>query len=178
MNTPSGESDAELFRRAMRGVKPLHYDRIAPQTPKLKPMPRQRLLDETHVRRDMLSDAFDPADLETGEELVYLKPGVQHSTLRKLRRGQYSVRAELDLHGLFAAEARVAVADFLHYCRDNHLSCVRIIHGKGYGSHQKQPVLKNKLNHWLRQHDHVLAFSSARAVDGGTGAVYVLIQRR
>ncbi len=178
MKGKADKEEADMFRRAMRDVKPLHCDWVPPRATPRKPIPRQRLRDEAEVLRDMLSDYYDPADLETGEELVYLKPGVQHSVLRKLRRGQYSVRRELDLHGMFVAEARAAVNEFLRECRKRNLSCVRIIHGKGYGSHQKQPVLKIKLNHWLRQHDHVLAFCSARSMDGGTGAVYALIRQR
>ncbi|MEZ5671388.1 MAG: Smr/MutS family protein [Thiotrichaceae bacterium] len=92
--------------------------------------------------------------------------------------GQFSISAELDLHGLIVSQAREAVVDFLHYCRDRSLRCVRIVHGKGYGSWQKQPILKGKLNHWLRQRDEVLAFCPARGVDGGTGAVYVLLKNR
>jgi DNA-nicking Smr family endonuclease len=173
----SNEEDKKLFLAAMRGVRPLRQDKIAPSPPRPPPYPRQRRLDEEQIMEDLLSDSYDPAELETGEELVYLRPGMQHSVLRKLRRGHYSVRAELDLHGLFVAQARQAIGEFLRQCQQRDLTCVRIIHGKGYGSWQKQPVLKTKLNHWLRQHGAVLAFCSARAVDGGTGAVYVLIKR-
>lgn len=170
------DDEHELFLRAMVGVKPLHYDKRIPDAPRLRPVPRQRLLEEQRLREDMLSEYFDPADLETGEELIFLRPGVQHSVLRKLRRGFYSVRVELDLHGLLVREARAEITAFLRKCRQRRISCVRIIHGKGHGSPGKQPVLKVKLNHWLRQYDEVLAFCSARDMDGGTGAVYVLLK--
>jgi len=87
------------------------------------------------------------------------------------------VEAQLDLHGLTAAQARAALATFLRDCRIHGLRCVRIIHGKGRGSHNRQPVLKGKVNHWLRQRDEVLAFCTARPVDGGGGAVYTLLKR-
>lgn len=143
----------------------------------MRAIPRQRELDEARVMTDVMSEQFDPAEVETGEELLYARPGVQHQVLRKLRRGQYSVGAELDLHGLIVPEARAAVASFLHDCLAHRVGCARIVHGKGLGSHQKQPVLKSKVNHWLQHHDQVLAFCSARHFDGGTGAVYVLLRR-
>ncbi|MEY3220866.1 MAG: hypothetical protein RIT27_2223 [Pseudomonadota bacterium] len=170
------DEEIALFRENMQDVKPLEYNGIMPRAPRLKPIPKQLYRDEANIFHDMLSDIYDPSDVETGEELIYLKNGVQRSVLRKLRRGHYSVLAELDLHGMTTPQARQAVSGFLRECRLFNLRCLRIIHGKGYGSYQKQPVLKSKLNAWLRQHDHVLAFCSARASDGGTGAVYVLIQ--
>ncbi|MDM8545613.1 Smr/MutS family protein [Candidatus Venteria ishoeyi] len=173
----STDKDNNLFRQLVGDVKPLKQNRIHPYRRAIKPLPRQQMQDNEQVRRELLSDHYDPADLETGEELIYLRSGMQHGVLRKLRRGQYSLEGELDLHGLTVPEARVAITDFLHDCAFYHIRCARIIHGKGNGSWQKQPVLKNKLNHWLRQYDQVLAFCSARAVDGGTGAVYVLLKQ-
>lgn len=167
-----------LFRQAVKDVTPLHCDRVPLELPPPSPFPKQRFLDERQVLHDLLSEKFDPAEMETGDELLFLREGIQRSVLRKLRRGQFSISAELDLHGLIVSQAREAVVDFLHYCRDRSLRCVRIVHGKGYGSWQKQPILKGKLNHWLRQRDEVLAFCPARAVDGGTGAVYVLLKNR
>lgn len=171
------KTDKALFRQAMQGVKPLKCDTVPLHLPPPRPFPKQRYLDEAAIHRDMLSEQYDPAELETGEELLFIRPGLQRNVLVKLRRGQFSVRAELDLHGMFAPEARAAVADFLRVCRYNRARCVRIVHGKGNGSWQKQPILKRKLNKWLQQRDEVLAFCSARPMDGGTGAVYVLIKR-
>jgi len=127
--------------------------------------------------RDMLSEDYDPAELELGDELLFSRSGLQHGLLRKLRRGQFSIRMQLDLHGMTVAEARLALTQFLLDCRAANARCVRIIHGKGHGSLHKQPVLKGKVNKWLQQRDEVLAFCSARIEDGGTGAVYVLLKR-
>ncbi|MDY6991788.1 MAG: Smr/MutS family protein [Pseudomonadota bacterium] len=168
--------ERELFRQAMQGVKPLKCDTVPLEFPRPLPLPKQRYLDEALVRQDMLSEQFDTAELETGEELTFLRSGLQRRVLFKLRRGHFSVRAELDLHGMIVREAREAVGQFLYYCRHHQVRCARIIHGKGYGSWHKQPILKTKLNHWLRQRDEVLAFCSARPVDGGTGAIYVLLK--
>jgi len=166
-----------LFRASLEGVTPLEQKQITPyRTPPL-PRPRMSEADEAQVVADMFSDAIDPAELETGEELLFARSGLQHSVLRKLRRGQFTISAELDLHGLRVEEARQALSEFLLHCRHNHKQCVRIIHGKGNRSRQQQPVLKGKVNHWLRQRDEVLAFCSARPVDGGTGAIYLLLKR-
>jgi DNA-nicking Smr family endonuclease len=170
------EADRRLFREAARGARRLEHDRHVAHKPRPGPSPRQSRLDEARVLDDMFSDHLDPAELETGDELLYLRPGLQQSLLRKLRRGHYSVGAELDLHGRTSDEARADITGFLRECRHLHLRCVRIIHGKGHGSRHKLPVLKNKVNAWLRQRDEVLAFCSARPVDGGTGAVYVLLK--
>lgn len=172
------DDDISMFRKAMRQVRPLKQRaRTAPPVRRPKPVPRQRELDEREVMDNLLSDWSNADEVESGEELLFARPGLQHTSLRRLRRGQFSVSAELDLHGLTAAEARIALTDFLRSCRQSHQSCVRIIHGKGFGSRHQIPVLKNKVNGWLRQRDEVLAFCSARPVDGGTGAVYVLLKK-
>ena len=172
------ETDSALFREAMKGVKPLVCDKVRLHPPAPLPFPKQRHLDEVSVRQDMLSEHFDPALVETGEELLFVRPGIQHTVLERLRRGHFSIKAELDLHGMIVRVARVEVANFLHECQEHNIRCARIVHGKGYGSWQKQPILKSKLNRWLQQRDEVLAFCSARQSDGGTGAIYVLIKRR
>lgn len=170
--------DRDLFRQAVGPVKPLHCDRIEPALFHPAPVPRFTLADERQVLADMVSDYFEQAELDTGEELYYRRDGVQQALLRKLRRGQFRVGSVLDLHGMTVATAKEALAVFLHNARRDSLHCVRIIHGKGNGSHHRGPVLKQKINHWLRQRDEVLAFCSARAVDGGTGAIYVLLRRK
>ena len=171
------DDDESLFRQAMADVRRLKHDHPPPSLPKPKPEPRQTETDEARVMADSLSDEFDPIDTETGEELLFARPGIQKQVLRKLRQGKYAVERELDLHGMRVEQARQALTMFLAQCRDNGIRCIRIIHGKGLGSHQKQPVLKGKTNRWLQQRDEVLAFCSARPVDGGTGAVYVLLKR-
>ncbi|MFZ4791685.1 MAG: Smr/MutS family protein [Candidatus Competibacteraceae bacterium] len=169
--------DRELFRQTVGPVKPLRSDRVASIPPHPAPIPRFTLADEQHVLSDGLSDHFEPADPDTGDELYYRREGVQQAVLRKLRRGHFQIGPVLDLHGMTVAVARVALAAFLHAARRDGLSGVRIIHGKGNGSRHRGPVLKQKLNHWLRQRDEVLAFCSARPMDGGTGAIYVLLRR-
>jgi DNA-nicking Smr family endonuclease len=123
-------------------------------------------------------DTFEPVESAAGDELSFVRPGVQHAQIRKLRKGHYAIRGELDMHGLTTAQARRQLVAFLHDSRMRGARCVRIIHGKGYNSPNRQPILKSKLNVWLRQCDEVLAFCSAPPGDGGTGAAYVLLSTR
>jgi len=115
------------------------------------------------------------AEGETGEHLSFRRPTVSLTVFRKLKRGEISVRDELDLHGLTAVEARAALYEFLAEAASLDLRCVRIIHGKGKRSGHQGPVLKRKLGRWLQLRDDVQAYCSARPVDGGTGAVYLLL---
>lgn len=170
--------DNDLFKQAMGDVRPLkHEERISHEKAKPSPRPRQQELDEKLVLQEMMSDPYDLSEVETGEELLFCREGVQHKTFRKLRRAEFALEAELDLHGKTVDEARLAIATFLPNCQQQGLRCIRVIHGKGHGSLNKQPVLKTHVNHWLRQRDEVLAFCSARPADGGTGAIYVLLKK-
>ncbi len=177
-NTPKlDKDDIELFRNAIGPVRPIQQNKVVHSSNKPKPMPLQTRADERIVLFEMDSGAIDPGTIETGDELHYKRPGIQNKYFQKLRRGQISIEAELDLHGMTVAEAKNALSQFLTYIKTRNKRCVRIIHGKGHGSRHGKPVLKNKLNHWLQQRDEVLAFCSARPIDGGTGAIYVLIKR-
>ena len=173
----SKDDEAAAFREAMAGIRPLKSDRVAPQTPKPGARARFTRADQQQVLQESLDAAADLAFAETGEELVYRSPALSERAFRKLRRGQFSVAAELDLHGFTQKTARTALNDFLQECAANGHSCVRIIHGKGKGSGHGGPVLKPAINRWLRRHEPVLGFVTARPVDGGTGAVYVLLRR-
>jgi len=169
--------DVELFRREIGPVRPVRHNRAETVAARPPPLPRQTWREQAEVREEMLYGHLDPAELETGDELLFIRPGLQRTVLRKLRRGHYSVTRQLDLHGLTVPEAREALSDFLAACAQRGERCVRIIHGKGNNSRNQQPVLKIKLNGWLRRRNEVLAFCSARPVDGGTGAVYILLGR-
>jgi len=169
---------AMLFRRAVADATPLPpSDRAELARPRPKPVARQRHADEQQVLVDALADPWDwEAAVSTGEELYFARPGVPTAALRKLRRGGWVIKAELDLHGHTGDEARIALAAFLNRCMVEDRRCVRIIHGKGHGSKNRLPVLKNKVRHWLMQREDVLAFCQARTVDGGAGAVIVLLK--
>lgn len=169
------EDERKLFRAAVRDVRPLRQSRPAPQQPRVPARAALRRADEARVLAESLDlDAAD-FEVETGEELTYRRNGVPEAAMRRLRRGLYARRDELDLHGMTRAEARLAFLGFLADASQRSLRCVRIVHGKGRGSGDRGPVLKAALNRWLRRHDAVCAFCSARRPDGGTGALYVLL---
>lgn len=171
------EDDIRLFREAVKDARPLAAEPVHDYRPKPKPIPKQFLRDERQALADSLSDVFIPAhELETGEELLYLREGHAPDILRKLRRGHWVVQGAIDLHGLISDEARVYVAAFLNDCKKRGLRCVRIVHGKGLGSRNREPVLKHKLRNWLMQRDEVIAYAEARRQDGGSGAVIVLLK--
>lgn len=171
------DDDLELFRQAVHGARPLrHAPRVA-NAAKPRPVAGSRRADERAVLDESLE--LDPVDLdvESGEELLFRHAHVPPAILKRLRRGHYTRGDELDLHGLTASQAREAVRDFLARAVARQLACVRIVHGKGHGSGPRGPVLKKSVNLWLRKNDAVLAFTSARPADGGTGALYVLLRR-
>ena len=124
-----------------------------------------------------MSGARD-ALIEAGEELTFTRNGIGPQSLKKLQRGHWMVQDELDLHGLTSAEARATLVEFLDRCLRRGVRCVRIIHGKGLRSPNREPVLKQKVGYWLMQREDVLAFRQARPSDGGGGAVMVLLKGR
>ncbi len=170
------DPDARLFREAVQDVRRLS-ENATPLIGRKPPQPVARFsrADRHAVLFESLNgEAGDPY-LAGGDELVYHRPGVQASVLKKLRRGQYRVQAEIDLHGLTVAEAKQALREFLAEALDRQFRCVRIIHGKGLRSGHRGPVLKGVVSSVLRRAKPVVAYVSARQVDGGTGAVYVLL---
>jgi DNA-nicking Smr family endonuclease len=141
------------------------------------PLPLQRWADDRKVLGESLERTVDwDFDRQTGESLAYKREGVQLQVFRRLRRGHWVVQAELDLHGFTREEARAELVAFLADCLRQGLRCVRVIHGKGLGSRNREPVLKAKVAGWLAQRESVLAFCEAPPRDGGGGAVLVLLR--
>ena len=170
--------DARLCRDAIGRVRPLRRGApAAPHRPRPQPHPAQSESDEARVRDELLAHAFDPATIELGDEIHYLKPGQPQRLLKELRRGQFSVRAEIDLHEMTIPVAREAVRAFLDESIARREYCVRIIHGKGLRSRADGPVLKRMTATLLARRGDVLAYASARPAQGGTGAVIVLLAR-
>ena len=174
--TDAEEDDASLFRAAMAGVRRKPSGRhVTLQGKPVSTRARQSELDEQQVLHELLLDP-DPESLESGDTLAYRMSGVQDGVFRKLRRGQYAIQAEVDLHGLNRTAAREEVVRFLAHCQDRGYRCVRVIHGKGNRSPNSGPVIKALVDSWLRRRQDVVAFCTARPVDGGTGALYVLLR--
>jgi DNA-nicking Smr family endonuclease len=170
------DEDVRLFREAMRDVRPLGMDRDT-VTPRRRPArARFTRMERFAVLEESVTGAPHADPLVASEEaLSFRRPGVPENVLRRLRRGEYRVSGELDLHGLTVAQAKQALRRFLSAAMARHAGCVRIIHGKGLRSGHQGPVLKNLVSGVLRRTSAVVAFVSARPVDGGTGAVYVLL---
>ena len=170
--------ERELFRASVSDVIPLpERGRAQHEPPPPRPIPVQRLRDNRQALKDSLGDPVPwEAGGETGEELSFARSGVGAQVLKKLRRAHWVIQDELDLHGLTVEEARERVASFLNQCLRCGLRCVRIVHGKGLRSKNREPVLKRKVAGWLMQREEVLAYCQARPADGGGGAVVVLLK--
>ena len=176
MKPKPDEDETALFREATRDVKPLAAPaRVTAEAPKPRARARFTRADRRLVLDEIQHGSENEAELLGADASSFARPGVSASTLRKLRRGQYRVQAELDLHGLTQAEARVRLGEFLLSALDRDLRYMRIVHGKGLRSGGNGPVLRTLVNRVLRRTAPVLAFTSARQVDGGTGALYVLL---
>ena len=173
MNKHLDEHESRLFRESVDDAEPLSSDQAEPykRRPAPVPIPQPAVL----MERDG-GIRLSEAEVETHDFLLFARPGVQKRLLADLQRGDIDVGLVLDLHGLTAAYAREVLAEFLDVCARRRVRCAHIIHGKGYGSGARQPVLKRKVNYWLRLREDVLAFCSAARRDGGTGAVYVLLR--
>ena len=166
-----------LFADLVGDVAPIRRNnRIAPSSKPPKPKARFSSADVNDTLSESLATP-DFSEIETGDTLGWHKPGLQKSILRKLRRGQFAVHDELDLHGLNQVQAKKIVAQFLAHALTMGFSCVRIVHGKGNRS-EYGPVLKRAIGGWLVKRQEVVAFASTPSHDGGTGAIYVLLTKR
>lgn len=170
------DDDSRLFRDAIGEVRKLAPVALPPARDRPAPYPHMFDLDEAAVSGELLLMDFDPAWLEVGDELSYLRDGYPPRVLRQLKRGQYSVQDDIDLHQMNAAAAQLTIIEFLAEAKRLGIRCVRIIHGKGLRSRSTGPVLKGLTDRMLRRRDDVIAFASARPSMGGTGAVVVLLK--
>lgn len=174
--SPPKEDDFEEFRRQMTDVTPLRRSgRAVSQAPRPPPEPRQLEQDERRVMEELLQFPEDHSEMDTGEELSFIRPGLQRRYLTRLKRGHFSIGDSIDLHQMNAESAHAAILAFLEQAQERGIGCVRIVHGKGLRS-KKGPVLKRLTKRVLSRHPLVAAFASCRPVDGGTGAVAVLLR--
>jgi DNA-nicking Smr family endonuclease len=163
--------EINTFHQAMEGTKPFIHKKI-----RLRPPSSSKVKNKIKENEEILdfNEARDLAPVHSDSLLSYHRPGISHKMLRKLRKGQYNIDAILDLHGMSVEEAEKAVSHFMQQCMLKGCRVVLIIHGKGHT--QQMPVLKNKLNHWLRDVRAILAFCSASVAHGSGGALYVLLK--
>ena len=171
------DDERDIFRAAMRGVRPLSTpDRASPVPRKPPARARYTRADRAAVLRESLAPPAADLDIQPGDSLQFRQPGVPETVLRRLRRGDYRIEAEIDLHGMRLEEARVRLREFLLAALTRRLQCLRIVHGKGLRSGQRGPVIKNAVHSLLRRTESVLGFTSAAPRDGGTGATLVLLR--
>ncbi len=182
MSHDPGDRRDEEFRQAMADVRPMGERanrRVALPRAKPRPIAQQRRRDERAVLKEAIMGpvSLDNA-LDSGEELCYLRTGMSRQVLRKLRRGHWVIEADLDLHGMNRSQAAEQLVTFLRACGAQRLRCARIVHGKGLGSRNREPVLKHLLHKLLPRRDDVLAFCQAPAAHGGGGALLVLLKQQ
>lgn len=171
------ESEKHLFARAAGLVQPLPEKRRASLTqPQAAPRSMQYQRDQEAVLRESISDEFDVSTLLDADDMLsFRRPGIGTDVTRKLRRGEWSLQGQIDLHGLRRDEAREHLAHFIRDAHKQGLRCVRVVHGKGLGSPGKASVLKSRVHSWLVQKQEVLAFVQAKPAEGGAGALVVLL---
>ena len=170
--------ERELFASSVGPITPLAASGRT-QLPATRPAPEplQRRRDEAAALRETLSDEFDVESLlETDAALSYRRADIGADVVKKLRRGGWVIQGEVDLHGLRRDEARAALTAFMRDAERRGWRCVRVVHGKGHGSPGREPVLKHRVHGWLVQKAAVLAFTQARAAEGGSGALVVLLR--
>ncbi len=171
------DEDRALFRQTVGAVRRMEDDRTHPQRTRSTPRPRGRTPAVPPTGSPGLAESEWTPDVGPGDVLSFTRAGVQRREVERLRRGRYRAEADLDLHGRTVADAATALDRFLEVSRRHGRRCVRIVHGKGFGSPSGRPIMKAHIDRWLRDRCEVLAFCSATPPDGGTGALYVLLRR-
>ena len=171
------DEDRELFRRVVGDVRRIEDDRAHPRGARNAPRTRDRTQAARSKGMQGLPESEWTPDVGPGDVLSFARGGVQRREVERLRRGRFTIEADLDLHGRTVADASAALDRFLEDSRRRGRRCVRIVHGKGFGSPSGQPIMKAHVDRWLRNRSEVLAFCSATPPDGGTGALYVLLRR-
>tara|TARA_B100000795_G_scaffold121027_1_gene90092 strand:+ start:750 stop:1289 length:540 start_codon:yes stop_codon:yes gene_type:complete len=174
------DDEENLFKEAVRNVKPLKIKSKTIEAyssePKPKPIAKKFIEDEKKVLLDSLSDDYIYEDGMLEDGLLFLRTGHSPDIIKKLKKGYWVVQGSIDLHGMVSQEAKSYIVDYIQDCKKRHTRCIRIIHGKGIGSKNKEPVLRNKVKNWLAQKDEVIAYAQAPKHDGGSGAVIVLLK--
>lgn len=176
------EEDRKRFLRAVVGARPvkgqsrvIHPSGVSVDNKEQRIRRRERATGDKPAVKDALSDVFRPLNKE-GTRVSYAAPGVSPDAVRRLKRGDWPVGAQIDLHGMRTDEARLALSSFIQTSSEHQTRCVRIIHGKGYGSTDGDSVLRDMVGQWLPQIAVIQAFVSAPPAHGGTGATLALVR--
>ncbi|MGK0298138.1 MAG: DNA-nicking Smr family endonuclease [Gammaproteobacteria bacterium] len=171
--------DIALFRKTVGDVISIKQNKaklIKAVTPLRQ---ASRKYKDENIKSATYYEEFIPENfrISATEQLQFKRPGIQDKLFQKLKRGQLSILDNLDLHGMTIFNAKLTFNQFMLQTRKfNTQTCVRVIHGKGYRSKDGQPKIKQNIQLWLQEDKNVLAYSSCRPADGGTGAIYLLIK--
>ena len=180
------DEDRELLQQAMTGVTPLPSHKK-----KKRPLPDRKTEPASSLRWRQMRATHMPAstmeaDLLATEHLEEVEPDayveytsgrLTHQQMRKLRLGKLAVECTLDLHGCDFEEARALLKQFVAFCRGKGYTSVRVIHGKSHTTWGRKKSMKSHAITWLKQMDNVRGFASCLPIDGGTGAVYVVLTK-
>jgi DNA-nicking Smr family endonuclease len=172
-----------LFQEAMTGVVPIHRDSHMLETVEGEPMkaPQRSSEDEALAcLQDLVLRGEGFVVSDTPEYMEGVGYGVHPEIAQRLHRGDFSIQGHIDLHGLVVDDAKEAFEQFLSEALLSGKKAVLVIHGRGLSSRGK-PILKTKVKEWLttgQWRKWIIAFTSARSCDGGTGATYVLLRQR
>ncbi|MBW2709106.1 MAG: Smr/MutS family protein [Deltaproteobacteria bacterium] len=178
--------DERLFVAAMTGVSPISRgNRRITKTPdkdSLRPAhaPKNEELEVMAHLSDLISGTAEMDITFSDEYMEGCVRGLDPRLMQQLKDGFFPIQDHVDLHRLTQEAAEVRIRDFLMQSHGRGLRCVLIVHGKGLNSENHTPVLKKKMPVWLSRgpvRKIILAFSTARPYDGGTGAIYVLLKR-
>ncbi len=178
MSKDNTNDDADLFAKAMAGTNRSHKNYQSERTDDYDARIKPRA--NAPVRSHIPMPTSEPGlidQTDQGDDVLFVRSGLQKKVIKKLKRGEFSYESVLDLHGMRIHEAESLLNEFLSESIQYNLSCVLIIHGKGYHSENSKGVLKPYTINWLKQAADIKAFCSAHPRDGGTGAVYVLLKK-
>jgi len=184
-NDPVRDNNS-FFLEAMSNVTPLSDKRVKiTQGLGSNKRPAHKIVDdekETMHRLAGLIEGNEEMNITFSDEYIEGSvKGFSRKLVTRLKKGEFSIQDYIDLHGLTRKDAEIKVKNFIVQSRAHGLRCVLIVHGRGLNSPDNFSVLKENIPIWLSRgpaRKGVLAFTTARPYDGGTGAVYVLLRKK
>ncbi|NQZ30167.1 MAG: Smr/MutS family protein [Oceanospirillaceae bacterium] len=179
----TSDDEHDSFASAVGDIRPIPQEKANIRT---KSSIKKRS-DKSYHRQQATLDSISTADglstesvniVDSDQALLFASQGIQPKLLKRLQKGHIPWEQGIDLHGFTIDQARDQLSEFIQSCYHKHCHVALVIHGKAYSHTGSLPMLKSYCNDWLRQLPQVLAFCSAQAKDGGTGALYVLLRRK
>lgn len=170
--------DKDLFAQALDGVTEITHKQVV--SPKINYRKPVKLHSKSFLSETNLAGFNSPSSqlVSCHESLLFQQPGVRKQDMERLRKGKFKIEIAEDLHGMTEIEAEKSIHNFILEASQYACRFGLLVHGKGYNSATEQPIIKNLVNHQLRQYPQILAFCSASQKDGGTGAVYIYFAKK